>query len=681
MGDELKIGIIVIGYNIENYLENCLESIKRQNYSNFEVVFVDDGSKDNTFLIAEKYVHDDERFKAFKKQNGGIISARKYGLERTNCEYVMFVDGDDWLNENMLNSFAKELLLYSRADIVSSNLLRQEPDGSFIIQKNNCEKSILKNDEYFNAIMSDKAIHHMFPKLYKKEFLIMADYMNYPNITMAEDLLTNSFLGLHNPYVILINQPNYYYRYNIASVSRSGNNGLLKQIETLEYIKKYLEDLNVFDKYKDLYEYQWFSYFYTYIDLPLKYWVKKQIRDACKQNLQGYKNNKICIEFLDNHRNIINWRATLYLKIPQLGFVYDKFFLLLKKTKRIYDRRKREKNLNQRNNHLKEYYKELTEQIRKDYRENSIFLIGTSDRSNVGDHLIAQKEKKFLEKIFPETVIFEITGDHYRQEKTSILDLICSGDMIFITGGGFLGDLWMDEEYLVRSIIKSFPDNKIVILPQTISFLNGGQEIEKTKLIYSGHSKLYVTAREKQSYDYLKSFINIDRCGLFPDMALYEDGVLEDNKNGAVLCFRTDKESCVSDKTKIYIENYMKQKDISIENASTCDEDDILLCDRKEHITKKIEKFAAKEYVITDRLHGMIISVLAGTKCIAFDNSSNKVSGVYNCWLKECKNIRMVCDLNEFELAFNELSKMPNEKYYSSLLTGEYDKLKSFIKE
>ena len=77
----------------------------------------------------------------------------------------------------------------------------------------------------------------------------------------------------------------------------------------------------------------------------------------------------------------------------------------------------------------------------------------------------------------------------------------------------------------------------------------------------------------------------------------------------------------------------------------------------------------------------MIISVLAGTKCIAFDNSSNKVSGVYNCWLKECKNIRMVCDLNEFELAFNELSKMPNEKYYSSLLTGEYDKLKSFIKE
>jgi glycosyltransferase involved in cell wall biosynthesis len=199
------------------------------------------------------------------KQNGGIVSARKAGVRIATGDYIMFVDGDDWLNYDMLESLVATLNSTNQiVDIVSTNMYRQEEDGSFFIQQQNYNNNICEGKTYFELIMRDKVNHHMFPKLYRREFVLSAGYLDYPEVTMAEDLMTNSLFGIHNPKVLFSNSTNYYYRYNATSVMRSGDNVLLSQIFTLKKMEEYFKKHNVYNEIIELLDYQWFSYVFTY---------------------------------------------------------------------------------------------------------------------------------------------------------------------------------------------------------------------------------------------------------------------------------------------------------------------------------------------------------------------------------------------------------------------------------
>ena len=101
MENEL-ISIIVPIFNVENYLRECLDSIHHQTYENFECLLIDDGSPDNSAEICREYVAKDSRFRYFEKENGGLSSARNYGIERAEGAHITFVDSDDWLESTCL---------------------------------------------------------------------------------------------------------------------------------------------------------------------------------------------------------------------------------------------------------------------------------------------------------------------------------------------------------------------------------------------------------------------------------------------------------------------------------------------------------------------------------------------------------------------------------------------------
>ena len=107
------VSVIVPIYNVEKYLEKCIESIVNQTYKNLEIILVDDGSPDNCPAICDEWAQKDSRIKVIHKKNGGLSSARNAGLEVSNGEYISFVDSDDWLDENtfeeVYNNFLKEL--------------------------------------------------------------------------------------------------------------------------------------------------------------------------------------------------------------------------------------------------------------------------------------------------------------------------------------------------------------------------------------------------------------------------------------------------------------------------------------------------------------------------------------------------------------------------------------------
>ncbi len=111
-----KISIIVPIYNSEKYLSQCVESVLRQDYSNFELLLINDGSIDNSIEICRKYSQIDSRIKVFHKNNGGVSSARNYGLDRVTGEWVTFLDSDDELSENYLLSMIKPILVDDKID-------------------------------------------------------------------------------------------------------------------------------------------------------------------------------------------------------------------------------------------------------------------------------------------------------------------------------------------------------------------------------------------------------------------------------------------------------------------------------------------------------------------------------------------------------------------------------------
>ena len=120
------ISIIVPVYNVEKYLERCIESIVNQTYKDIEIILVDDGSPDNCPVICDRYAEKDNRIKVIHKQNGGLINARKSGLEIAQGDYIGFVDSDDWIEPEMYEYFAQMINKYS-PDMVLSCLLYTSP--------------------------------------------------------------------------------------------------------------------------------------------------------------------------------------------------------------------------------------------------------------------------------------------------------------------------------------------------------------------------------------------------------------------------------------------------------------------------------------------------------------------------------------------------------------------------
>lgn len=99
-----KISVIVPVYNVEKYLRKCVDSILSQTFTDFELLLIDDGSKDHSGEICDEYALQDDRVKVFHKENGGVSSARNLGIDVAKGEWITFVDADDYIAENLLQS-------------------------------------------------------------------------------------------------------------------------------------------------------------------------------------------------------------------------------------------------------------------------------------------------------------------------------------------------------------------------------------------------------------------------------------------------------------------------------------------------------------------------------------------------------------------------------------------------
>lgn len=129
---KVDISVIVPVYNTEKHIRDCIESIISQTKQSIEVILINGGSSDNTGNICNEYAKIDKRIKVIHKADNGVTSDRKAGLKIATGDYITFVDGDDWISENMYDELFREAE-NSGADIVTSGVIREYPNSNKII--------------------------------------------------------------------------------------------------------------------------------------------------------------------------------------------------------------------------------------------------------------------------------------------------------------------------------------------------------------------------------------------------------------------------------------------------------------------------------------------------------------------------------------------------------------------
>lgn len=193
------ISVIVPIYNTENYIAGCIDSILHQTYTDFELILVDDGSKDNSLSICRQVALTDTRIHVLHQENKGVTAARKLGLEYARGEFICFVDSDDKITSNAL-------------EILFSNMR----DGVDIVICDSERSGYATGNEFLNQLLKNEILISLcLGKLYRKELLISSGALDIRReINIGEDYLANIKMALLVSRIVYVPTVTYLYQYN-----------------------------------------------------------------------------------------------------------------------------------------------------------------------------------------------------------------------------------------------------------------------------------------------------------------------------------------------------------------------------------------------------------------------------------------------------------------------------------
>lgn len=233
-----KISIVTPVYNTQKYLKKCLDSIQNQTFTDFEVILIDDGSSDTSPQILDDFAKNDSRFKVFHKKNEGVTQARKDGLSHATGEYIIWVDSDDWIEQNHLellyNGITKE-----QADICVSNFVKDEVSGTV--------KYFEKIDDLKNPLKSlieeDSCRGCLWTKISKRTLYTEQDIFPPEGINCWEDKIITANLYYYSKKTVHIPVFTYHVNdLNETSLTRHTTNALKNAQDRINVAKYFDSD-------------------------------------------------------------------------------------------------------------------------------------------------------------------------------------------------------------------------------------------------------------------------------------------------------------------------------------------------------------------------------------------------------------------------------------------------------
>lgn len=246
-----KVSVIVPAYNAEEYIEECLNSICKQTYENIEIVVIDDGSKDGTASIIRQFADRDLRVCAFFNENHGVSYSRNYGIEKSNGEYVTFVDADDIVSPSFVAQMVCDLEKYD-ADMAAVGMIKSKSfsqerftDGETIVYENS---EVLKQlFESYGGFLCNK--------LFRYRLLQTNRIRLEHKIAVCEDLLFNVEYLKHCKKSVYNSGEKYFYRQSENSASYR-----LDNIRWFDSMEVYQRILNITKDIPEVYETVEYSY-------------------------------------------------------------------------------------------------------------------------------------------------------------------------------------------------------------------------------------------------------------------------------------------------------------------------------------------------------------------------------------------------------------------------------------
>lgn len=214
------LSIIVTVYNMEKYINQCIDSILNQTYDNIEIIIIDDGSTDSSPQICDGYANNNPLFKVIHQKNAGVVSARSRGIREASGEYIGFVDGDDWIESNMYSEMM-EALLESNADFIDTGYIEEYGISAQRRVAGGVSRTIILSEKHKKQMVEhilrpedaeDKIYPSHWSKIYKKS-LLSSTYDKVDSSAFLGEDLVNLLLCIYEAKsVCLLRRAYYHYR-------------------------------------------------------------------------------------------------------------------------------------------------------------------------------------------------------------------------------------------------------------------------------------------------------------------------------------------------------------------------------------------------------------------------------------------------------------------------------------
>lgn len=340
----MVFSIIVPIYNVEKYLDKCITSIISQSYKHIEIILVNDGSTDGSLEICKNYKTKDNRISLLNKKNGGLSSARNYGLKFANGDYITFLDSDDFIDSGYFED-AYQCLNETNIDLLVYGYYRDLEENDKIISS--IENRVAKNELITNIEKIASAMMNLkenniadtsCTKFYRRELISKYD-VTFPEGEIFEDTEFNFNLLNHTKTVLLRNKSFLHYikRKNIKTITNTFNEYKLKYLlSRCMTMNKYIlnidfNDSNLKEKLLDLVGYWCFRYKISYfIDIAATKDIEK-----LKNEFLNLQNDKTYLLFAERKYRYLNLNKKIIISLLKinsykLNYIIARFLLYIK---------------------------------------------------------------------------------------------------------------------------------------------------------------------------------------------------------------------------------------------------------------------------------------------------------------------------------------------------------------
>lgn len=294
------ISIIIPVYNVAKYLPRCIESILNQSYKEFEAIFINDGSLDNSLEILQEYSKKDNRVHIINKENEGSGEARNIGLKKSKGQYISFIDSDDWVHKDYLKLMYEEIER-SNSDVVMCNPIKTYDDENKNKNLRTGKFNIVNLEKNPEKIVDILAMPVLWNKLYNKK-IIMDKKIKFSKLIIGEDLEFLYRVILNSKKISKVEKNLYFYYHRADSLTKDKFNE--KKLNDIFYVLDKIDEiltdkrsLKYFDRYKVIYILGALEYLDRINDIGMRNKFLKKSKTEAKQisilNILGSIKNSI----------------------------------------------------------------------------------------------------------------------------------------------------------------------------------------------------------------------------------------------------------------------------------------------------------------------------------------------------------------------------------------------------